>query len=176
MDIIQNSISACATTVRLEINEDSVNNMLTMMIRDNGKGMSQEMLEIATDPFFTSRTTRRVGLGLPLLKQNAERAGGYFSITSAEGSGTTVSAGFVLNNIDRPVLGDVAGVIVLTATAHTAIHFSYMHCKNGKSYTFDTVEVCTALGGIPLNEPLVYRPVCNLIEENLQDIGVEFNA
>jgi len=176
MDIFQNAISSGASFIELGIEEDTVKNMLSLMIRDNGCGMTKEMTEIAEDPFFTTRTTRRVGLGLPLLKQNAERTGGYFRIDSSQGIGTKVTAGFLLNSIDRPVLGDVAGAIMLTAGAHTDIHFSYHHCKDNKSFTFDTIEVGEALGEIPLNEPTVYRPICNLINQNLRDIGVDTKA
>lgn len=176
MDIFQNSIESGASLVELDIVEDSAKNMLTLMIRDNGRGMTQQAAEMATDPFFTTRTTRKVGLGLPLLKQNAERTGGYFHIESSEGVGTIVQAGFVLNSIDRPVLGDVAGVFMLNATACMDIHFIYRHCKDQKSCTFDTREFGSVLGEIPLNEPAVYRPICNLINTNLHDIGIETEA
>jgi hypothetical protein len=176
MDILQNAIESGASLVELDIVEDSAKNMLTLGIRDNGSGMTQQSAEMAVDPFFTTRTTRKVGLGLPLLKQNAERTGGYFRIESSPGAGTTVTAGFVLNSIDRPVLGDVAGVFMLTAAAHTDIRFIYRHSKDHKSYTCDTREVGAVLGDIPLNEPMVYRPLCNLINENLRSIGIETEA
>jgi hypothetical protein len=176
MDILQNSIEASPTKVEIDINEDTQSNMLTMIIGDNGKGMDKKTAQVASDPFFTTRSTRKVGLGLSLLKQNAERTGGFFSIKSAEGIGTRITAGFVLDNVDRPVLGDIPGVIVLTATTNIGIQFIYTHKKNGKSYSFNTNEVDAALGEIPLNEPLLLRPLRNLIEENLAGIGVDLNT
>lgn len=176
MDIFQNAIESGASFIDLGIEEDSIRNLLTLMISDDGCGMTEEVVERATDPFFTTRSTRKVGLGLPLLKQNAERTGGFFHMESVQGKGTRITAGFCLNSVDRPVLGDIAGTIMLTAGANTTIRFRYHHRKDKKSYTFDTMEVNEVLGEIPLSEPTLYRPICQLIDQNLQDIGVDKDA
>jgi hypothetical protein len=172
MDIFQNSITARATQIRLDIIENTQDNFLKLEFTDNGKGMTKEATLKVTDPFYTTRTTRQVGLGLPLLKQNAERTGGYFSIHSIVGSGTTVTAQFVLDHLDRPVLGDVPGVMVLTAMANPDIEFIYTHTKNDKHYSFSTTEVQEALGDVKLNDPLVYQYLREMITENLDEIGV----
>jgi anti-sigma regulatory factor (Ser/Thr protein kinase) len=172
MDIFQNSIGADASVISLDIVEDTKENFLLIKITDNGKGMTPGMAEQATDPFFTTRSTRRVGLGLPLLKQNAERTGGSFELKSIEGKGTLVEANFKLDHLDRPVLGDVPGTFVLTATANPDIEFTYCHTKDKNTYHISTPEIRQALGDIPLNDPLAYRFVVEMINENLSEIGV----
>ena len=176
MDIFQNSITAKATIISLDIVEDTLDNFLKLEFTDNGKGMTAAMAKQVTDPFFTTRKTRNVGLGLPLLKQNAERTGGYFNLQSIEGKGTIVTAQFVLNHLDRLVLGDVPGAIVLTATANPEIMFTYTHAKDEKKYRFSTLEVKEALGDIPLNDPLVYPYLREMISLNLNEIGVMLNS
>ena len=176
MDIFQNSVSAKASAISLDIIEDTHLNSLTLRFTDNGTGMSQEMSKQVTDPFFTTRTTRKVGLGLPLLKQNAERTGGYLRIESREGKGTVVSVGFVLDHLDRPVMGDVPGAVVLTATANPGVSFVYTHRRDDKSYRFSTVEVTEVLGEVPLNNPAVYQYLHEMIAENLKDIGTELTT
>ena len=176
MDILQNSISADATIISLDIVEDTHRNFLLLEFTDNGKGMSQEMTEQVTDPFYTTRTTRKVGLGLSLLKQNATRTGGTFNIESTEGKGTRVTATFVLDHLDRPVMGDIPGGFLLTATSHPAISFFYTHAKDDRKVTFSTVEAKEALGNIPLNEPAVYQYLREMIHENLLEIGVTLTS
>ena len=172
MDIFQNAISADASQVSLDIVENTPGNTLQLEFADNGKGMTEEMARKVTDPFFTTRTTRKVGLGLSLLKQNAERTGGSFTLESEEGKGTRVTVRFILDHLDRPVLGDVTGAVLLTVIANPGTGFVYSHTKNGKNYRFSTEEALEALGGIQLNDPLVYPYLREMIEENLSDIGV----
>ncbi len=176
MDIFQNAISAGATLISLDIVEDTHKNLLRIVFTDNGKGMTAQMAEKATDPFFTTRKTRKVGLGLPLLKQNAERTGGYFSLESLEGKGTRVTAQFVLDHLDRPVLGDIPGAIVLTVTANPETGFTYTHTKNELNYFFSTSAVKEALGDVPINDPAVYPLLREMITENLNEIGVSLTS
>jgi len=102
LDIIQNSVRANASYVELQIIENKVEDSYSITIKDNGDGMDEDMLAKVSDPFFTTRTTRKVGLGLPLLKQNAERTGGHMKISSVLGEGTKTEAVFSHSNIDRP--------------------------------------------------------------------------
>jgi anti-sigma regulatory factor (Ser/Thr protein kinase) len=176
MDIFQNSISAHATEISLDITEDTHRNSLTIEFTDNGQGMTKEMAKQVTDPFFTTRTKRHVGLGLPLLKQNAERTGGFLHLQSDVGMGTRVTAQFVLDHIDRPVLGDIPGAIVLTTTANPGISFIYNHTRDGNNYCFSTIEVQEALGEIPISDPFVYNYLKELITENLNGIGVKLTS
>ncbi len=172
LDIAQNSISAKATFIEILLVEDTLNDLFSITIRDNGCGMSKETLEKVVDPYYTSRTTRKVGLGIPLLKQNAERCEGHFSITSEENKGTELVATFRYNNIDRPALGDIAGVIVILATSNPKIDFVYTHRYNSKEYCFDTREVTKALEGTPINDLKVTRFLKEMVKENLDEIQI----
>ena len=172
MDIFQNAISAQADIISLDIVEDTRSNFLRLEFTDNDRGMSADIVKKVTDPFFTTRKTRKVGLGLSLLKQNAERTGGTFSLESQVGLGTRVTARFVLDHLDRPVLGDGPGAVLLTVTANPDISFTYSHTKDTKKYKFSTSEVKEALGDVPVNDPIVYHYLRELITENLNEIGV----
>ena len=171
MDILQNSIRAGASKIDLDIIENTVENTFRILFTDNGCGMDEEMVKRVIDPFFTTRTVRKVGLGLPLLKQNCEQTGGSLHITSKQGEGAQVEAVFIHDHIDRPVLGDIAGTVVLTASANPDIHFIYRHNKNGKIYTFDTEEVNEVLDGLSIQTPEIIQYLREMIVENLKEIG-----
>lgn len=171
MDIAQNSVSAGAQLIELIIEESVKDNYYRIVIKDNGKGMDKQTAERVTDPFVTSRTTRKVGLGLPLLKQNAERTGGFFQLNSESGKGTEVCAEFVHNNFDRPPAGDLAGYAVLLATANPDIEFIYSHKTDEGIYVFDTREVKEALDGLPINDNSIYASLKELVAENLKEIN-----
>ena len=172
LDIIQNSVRAKASEVELDIIEELENNLYIIVIKDNGCGMDKNTLDKVIDPFFTTRTTRKVGLGLPLLKQNAERTGGYMNIISEEGKGTKLTAVFMHDNLDRPSLGDIAGTVVLLVGANPEMSFVYKH-KTGKGeYVFNTNDVNEVLEGVPINEPEVLRYLKEMINENLKEINI----
>jgi hypothetical protein len=173
MDIIQNSLSAEATVVQIDIDENIADNKFEITIKDNGKGMDLEMLKNVTDPYCTSRTTRKVGLGIPLIKQNAELTGGFVNLTSEVGIGTTLTALFSHSHIDRPPLGDIAGTIVLTASANPKVEFVYTHSKDGNSYCFDTREIKAVLDDVPISNLEMIKYLREMIEENLKDIHVK---
>ena len=169
MDILQNSTRAGATEVTLEVLEDAAADTLTIRFIDNGCGMDAETVQKVINPFFTTRTTRKVGLGLPLLKQNTEQTGGSLDIQSEKGKGTTVTAVFGLTHLDRPPMGDLAGTVVLTASAYPDIRFIF-HYKNDKvDYVFDTKEVNEALDGISIQEPEVIEYLKEMIESNISE-------
>lgn len=172
LDIAQNSITAKATLIQIAIVEDTIADTYTITITDNGYGIPPDMLARVTDPYTTSRRTRKVGLGIPLFKQNAERTGGGLTITSEVGKGTVLTAAFVHSNIDRPVLGDIAGVVVILVSANPSIDFVYTHVVNQQSYVFDTREVREALDGIPLNEPSVIPLLKEMIAANLEELQI----
>ena len=170
MDILQNSTRAGATEVTLEVLEDAAADTLTIRFIDNGCGMDAETVQKVINPFFTTRTTRKVGLGLPLLKQNTEQTGGSLDIQSEKGKGTTVTAVFGRSHLDRPPMGDLAGTIVLTASAYPDIRFIF-HYHNGETdYVFDTVEVNEALDGISIQEPEVIQYLKEMIQENIGNV------
>ncbi len=170
LDIAQNSISAEATLIEIEINEQPTDDELTITITDNGKGMTVEQVQKVTDPYFTSRTTRKVGLGIPLFKQSAEQGGGEFSITSDINVGTKVTAQFGYSHIDRPALGDTANAISLLVMSNPNVDFIYTHTVNEESYIFDTREVKAVLGDTPINNTQVVKMINDMISENIVEI------
>lgn len=172
MDIIQNSVRAKASDVELEIIEEKEKNLYTIIIEDNGSGMDEETLKKVTDPFFTTRTTRKVGLGLPLLKQNAERTGGYMELSSQKGVGTKLKAVFEHDNWDRPAIGDIAGTVVLLVGANPEMSLIYRHKTDTGEYVFNTKEIVEVLDGVPINEPEVLRYLKEMINENLKEIKI----
>jgi len=172
LDIIQNSIVANASLIELSIDEDDKNDLLIVSITDNGKGMSQEMLKKVTDPYTTTRSTRKVGLGLPLLKQNAERTGGNLNISSELGKGTSLIATFKPSNIDCLPMGDIAGVIALTVSGNPSVNFIYNHKKNGNLYCFNTVEIKEILGDVSISEPSISMYLKEMIQSNLEELQI----
>jgi anti-sigma regulatory factor (Ser/Thr protein kinase) len=170
MDIIQNSVRAEATLVELEIKESKKDDLFSILIKDNGFGMTEEVLAKAIDPFFTTRTTRKVGLGLSLLKQNAEQTGGSMKIISKQGVGTELKAVFSHSHLDRPVLGDIAGTMVLLVGANPEMDFIYKHITDEGEYVFNTKEVKEVLDDMPVSDPNIMLYLKEMIKENLNTL------
>ncbi len=171
LDLAQNSITAGASlvTIRLILEE---NGMLTMELADNGKGMSPELLARVTSPFATTRTTRKVGLGIPMMKENAERAGGTFQLESEEGKGTTLTCSMDTGNIDCLPLGDLSGTLLSLMLTNPLFPDFLFEGKSPKGEeTFDTREVRNALGSdIPFNEPSVAAWLKEALDEEINSI------
>ncbi len=170
LDIAQNSVSAGAKNIVIEINELESKDIVEIIITDDGCGMSEEFLARVTDPFTTTRTTRKVGMGIPLLKMEAEMAGGSFSIESEVGKGTRVYASFGRSNIDMPPLGDLTGTIITLVQGSPDIDFIYRRRTDKGEYEFSAAEVREALGGVPLDTPEVLVWIREYIEENESNI------
>ncbi len=170
LDILQNSVTAGATLIELKINEDPSMDVYSVKFTDNGKGMDAATVQKVTDPFFTTRTTRKVGLGLPLLKQNAEQSGGRLTIHSTPGNGTEVEAVFGYSHIDRLPTGDIAGTMALTVSSYPAIEFIYTHNTPDGTFIFDTREIKETLEDVPISNPQVIAFMKDLIRENLEAI------
>lgn len=151
LDIAENSIAAGARTINIEVTEDSVPDLLTIELSDDGKGMTAEVSRQAVDPFYTTRTTRKVGLGLPLLKGAAEMADGALEVRSAPGSGTTVKATFRLSHIDRQPLGDMVETITALLCSSSEVNVLYIHVRDGRKVVFDSKEIRDQLGCISLS-------------------------
>ena len=169
-DLMENSTAANSTEVKLTIRDSLKDNIYAFTIIDNGKGMSPESLARATDPYTTSRTTRKVGLGLPLIKMNTENCGGGMKITSEVGKGTRLDFWFQHNHWDRPPMGDLSGTIVMLCAAHQDIHIIYTHITDEGEFVFDTDEIKEALDGMDMNDVKVYNWLKEMVEENLQEI------
>ncbi|MBR2406553.1 MAG: sensor histidine kinase [Clostridia bacterium] len=169
LDIAQNSIVANATLVTVTVTE--AEGMLTIAIGDNGCGMTAEQLERIRDPFYTTRTTRRVGMGIPLFRMAAEMAGGTLTIHSEVGVGTTVTASFQLGHIDRMPLGDIVGTMETLIQLNPTIDFLYRHTVNGKSFELDTRSLREVLGDVPLSEPDILEWINGSLTEGIQELG-----
>lgn len=172
LDLTHNSISARASCIEIKIREDLQTDLYEIVIQDNGKGIEPEMLATVTDPFTTSRKSRKVGMGLALFKQNAEQTGGGLTIISTPGKGTCVSTTFKFSNIDRPPIGDISGVVVNLAAACPKIQFIYTHITQKGSYHFDTCEIIDTLDGIPLSDQVIRKYLIEMLDENLDEIGI----
>jgi anti-sigma regulatory factor (Ser/Thr protein kinase) len=171
LDIIENSIAAGATSIELEIEEKIAQNVLIIKIKDNGKGMDKETLKKALDPFYTTKKTRSVGLGLSMLAQASREADGSFQITSKPGMGTEIIAQFVYDHIDRKPLGNMAETIVACLVSlGSNTDLRYRHCRNKREYLFETKEVRKLLSGVAISNADVVSFLKKHIEEGLHDI------
>ncbi len=166
LDIMQNSIVAGATLVELDLSEDKEEDVLAFSITDNGCGMSEEMVQAVINPFTTSRTTRKVGLGIPLLKAAAEMTGGGITLSSKVGEGTVITATFGYSHIDRQPLGDMAETMLGLITSYQEIDFVYRHRVNTEEYALDTREMRQMLGGVSFTEPEVMLWLSEFLKEN----------
>lgn len=170
LDIVQNSISAGATRVTLTVDEAPAADLLTIAIGDNGKGMTPEQVSRLADPFFTSRTTRRVGMGIPLLMDSARQSGGDVRIESEPGKGTEVTAVFRYSNIDRPPLGDVANALMLLVSSNPDLDFLFTYRYDGEEYLFDTSDVRDVFGKGALKDLTIIRNLEKMIKDNMREI------
>lgn len=169
LDITENSVRAGASLISISVDVDEEADRLTIVIEDNGCGMTREQVEHVEDPFYTTRTTRKVGLGIPFYKMAALSTGGEFSIESQPGKGTRVVTSFGLSHIDRMPLGDINGTIHTLITFNTNIDFVYSYSFNGKSFTLDTRQFRQILDGVPLDNPEVSRYIKEFLDENKQE-------
>jgi K+-sensing histidine kinase KdpD len=140
LDIAENSISASAKRIEIRIDEDEGKDLLTIEIKDDGNGMDEETLQKVLDPFFTTRTTRRVGLGLSLLAQATRESDGTIELDSRPGEGTTIKASFRYSHLDRKPMGDIDETLRTLVVGHPGVDFLYEHRKNNSTYRFDTRE------------------------------------
>jgi len=170
LDALENSLEAGATSIELTINEDPVADLLTITIVDNGRGMSEEQLARAADPFFTSRKTRHVGLGIPLFKAAAERCGGGLTLSSQLGKGTTLQATFQHGHIDRAPLGDIVSTLLAVICSGSPCDLQYTHIVEHQTFAFSTSDVRLALGGLPLGHPMVRKWLQEFIIEGEEEL------
>ncbi len=170
LDVAENSTKAGALLVRIGIEIDTAKDSLKLTICDDGCGMSKEQLAHVEDPFFTTRTTRKVGLGVPFLKEAAETAGGSFKIESEVGQGTDVTAIFEYSNIDRMPLGDICGTMQQLIIYHPETDFLFTYAYNGNSFYLDTREMKEILGNVPLNSPEISEYILEYLCENKREV------
>ncbi len=173
LDICQNSIKANATLIEIKITDNSIDNVYTIEISDNGYGMDKKTLSEVADPFFTTRTTRKVGLGVSLFKMAAEMTKGNLVITSVINEGTKVTATFQKNHIDRAPLGYIEDTLCILILNENMIDIYYEHNVNNSIYVFDTREVKKVLEDIPFTDYNVIMWIKNNIKEGIKNIQKE---
>jgi anti-sigma regulatory factor (Ser/Thr protein kinase) len=169
MDIIENSIAAKASHIDILIDENIKSNILKIVITDNGCGMNEELLKKVKDPFVTSRSTRKVGLGLSLFEAACRRCDGKLDITSVVNKGTTVTASMKYDHIDRAPIGRIEDTIT-AALMHEGIDIVYTHRVDGKEFIFDSRKIREAAGN-DLNNPAILKWIREYIIENINAIG-----
>lgn len=170
LDIVQNSIKAKAKNITVEIVENTGDDTLTISVTDDGCGMSEEFLANVRDPFTTTRTTRKTGMGISLFEAAAVQTGGGLDITSRLGEGTTLKVWFGLSSIDRAPLGDMAGTMETIIGGAPDIDYIYRHITNKGEFLLDTKELRQMLGSVPLNVPDILSWINGYIEEGLSEI------
>jgi hypothetical protein len=176
MDIAENSVVAKAECITIEVCEDLPCDRLSLQIRDNGRGMDEELLARVSDPFITTRTTRKVGLGIPLLKAAAEACSGDLTIDSIPGCGTELKVFFMRSHIDRMPLGDLPGTMLSLVVSYPQINWDFTYCAslNGrggwKEFNFISRTFTDVLGDVPLTEPEVLAFIRSYLEEGVAEV------
>lgn len=170
LDLAQNSITAEATRIELEIIEDTIKDKLLIRLKDNGRGMDEETVQKVTDPFFTTRTTRKVGLGISMFKANAELCEGHFEIRSELGVGTEIVAVFKHSHIDRVPIGNMPDTMMSIVMGAKEADVVYKHVYNSEVFNFDTQEIRQVLGDVPLDNMDVLLWIKGYVEEGLKSI------
>ena len=170
LDVAQNSITAGASLITVEVLENTEEHTLLIGIYDNGKGMSEEQVKSVVDPFYTTRTTRKVGMGIPLFKMAAEMTGGSLEIKSRLSVGTEVRALFKTDSVDFTPLGDVASTVVMLITMNTDRDFIYRRGVDSNEFVLDTREIKKILGDVPLDTYEVSEWLKDYINENTNDL------
>ena len=171
LDIVQNSVVAGATRIEVLVDEDVAADRLAVEIIDNGCGMSEDFLEKVIDPFTTKRTTRKVGLGIPLFKNAAESTDGTFEIQSELGKGTCIRAVFGYSHIDRQPLGDMADTMLGLFTSYEQIDFVYRHKVGDKVFEVFTADLKTVLDGVSFTTPEVYLWLSEFLKEGESELN-----
>ncbi len=167
LDIAENSITAGATRVMIRISEDTAGDVFSVEVKDNGRGIPEEHLKEVLDPFYTTRTTRKIGLGLSLLAQSARETGGDISIRSSESSGTVVTADFRPSHIDMKPLGNIADTMLVLIAGNPRVDFVFSFVKNGRDHSIDTRRIKKELRGMPINSPPGLSLMRNCLDEIL---------
>ncbi len=172
LDVVENAIAAKAKKIEVTVIEEIEQDRLTMEIKDDGIGMDEEVRQKVTDPFFTTRTSRRVGLGLSFLSQATKEAGGTLEITSSPGRGTKVKATFQYSHIDRKPLGNMTDTIVTIIFGNPEVDVHYVHVRGEKSYTLKSEWLRERFHGEAFMTPEAIHWLKTHLQEGLAEIGV----
>ncbi len=167
LDVAENGINAGADRVRITVEEARKDNRLRIVLSDNGRGIPPDLIRNVTDPFYTTRTTRRVGLGLSLLEAAARQCNGSMRVESTEGKGTSVIVEFEYNHIDRAPLGDMAGTLISLIMGYPDVDFEYIHTINSRRFAIKTIDIKNMFDGRSVSEPDVFRKLRQTLQDGL---------
>jgi len=170
LDITTNSIDAGADKIEIKVEINTKKDYLRIKIKDNGKGISEDLKNKIMSPFYTTRKTRKVGLGIPLLKAAAEQCQGFLKIQSEENVGTELVAEFKNSHIDRAPLGKIEESISTILNFNEKFDLIYIHDVNGKRFVFDTREIKEILGEVDIRTPKILMWIKEYIRENIDKI------
>jgi anti-sigma regulatory factor (Ser/Thr protein kinase) len=170
LDIAENSVTAGAKQVNILVQEDVAKDQLLLVVEDDGRGMDEDLLKRVVDPFVTTRTTRKVGLGIPLLKAAAEACNGYLKMRSSPGKGTRIEVSFQRSHIDRMPLGDLAGTMLALVVGFAGVRWLFTYRANGTQFEFDSQPIRGELGEVPITEPSVLAFVRELLEKGVNHV------
>jgi hypothetical protein len=178
LDIAENSAAAEGKNISIHVHEDLFHDRLSVSVVDDGRGMDVETAERVQDPFYTTRTTRNVGLGIPLLKLAAEMAEGSFSLQSETGKGTWVEAEFRHSHIDRMPLGDLSSTFLTLLISHPQIDWTFLYRvtdkdKKSRDFLFESAELKSELGDISLTEPEILTFLRGIFEEGIEPVALQ---
>lgn len=176
LDIVQNSISAGSSIIKVTIDEDTATDKLVISIEDDGKGMDKQAIEKVKDPFYTSRSTRKVGLGIPLFLAAAKRCEGDLYIESEPRKGTKVIVQFKHSHIDRAPIGNMWDTMAGLILCNENLDFIYEHKYDNKVFSLSTVDLKNTLKEVPITSPEVAGWIREYLRENIKDLygGVSF--
>jgi hypothetical protein len=178
LDIAENSVAAESKNVSIHVHEDLFHDRLTACVIDDGRGMDAATAQQVQDPFYTTRTTRIVGLGIPLLKLAAEMADGSFSLQSDVGQGTWVEAEFRHSQIDRMPLGDLASTFLTVLISHPQIDWTFLYRvtdenKQSRDFLFESAALKSELGDFSLTEPEVLTFLRGIFEQGIEEVALQ---
>lgn len=167
LDIAENSVRAKASLVEITIIENHEKNILSIEIKDDGAGMTPEEIKKAFDPFYTTKKVRRVGLGIPLLTDAAQRTGGDLILDSIQGKGTRLKVTFQRDHIDRQPLGDVTSTLIILIAGNSEVDFLFKYIKDDHEFELDTREIRKEIEDIPINHPEILKYIRGVLEDGL---------
>ena len=171
LDIVQNSLSARASVIEITVSIDTASDTLTVIIKDNGCGMTEAELSRVVDPFYTTRTMRKNGFGVPFFKAASEMTGGSFEISSEKGNGTRVKAVFVLSSLDRMPLGNMTDTLISLINTNCRIDFIYNYSVDERNFTLDTRQLKNILGSVPVDIPEVTVFLTRYLDDNTAEVN-----
>lgn len=173
LDIAENSVRAGAKTVKIDINENTAKDLLSIEINDDGSGMTKKEIKKVGDPFYTTKKVRRIGLGIPLLTDAAKRSGGHLALESKKGKGTKVIATFQISHLDRQPMGNITTTLLALIAGNSDVDFIYKHRHNDRRFRFDTRQIRKKIDDLPINHPEILKYIRGVIAEGLQEISTK---